>query len=414
MLSALLEPKSIAVVGVSLDPDKVGHQIFVNLLSFPGELYAVNPKHKKILGKPCFQSVLSIPSHVDLVVIVTPSMTVEGIINECIDKRVKAVVIITAGFAENGKAGRELQDRIAQKLTHNKILLLGPNTLGVIHPKAKLNASFAPKMIENGHIALISQSGAMLTTIFAEFESRGVGCSFALSLGNKAGISELEALEHALDDPQTHCIALYLESLSNAQKFLSLCKIVSKKKPIIFLKGGTTDAGQAASLSHTAALATNGVLLKEASFQMGFVLVDTIEQFFETAFFVDKLLTDKEKLPQSLIIITNAGGPGVNATDLASKWGVPLASWSKDIAGTFARELPRVAPHNPTDLLGDAGTEDVRLALELAHEDPGVESILLIITPQSVTDIPGITNMIIEKYSTHTHKPLIVALMGGE
>lgn len=411
MLTSLLSPRSVAVVGVSLDPDKVGHQVFVNLLSFKGDLFAVNPKHTKILGKPCFPSVSALPSNVDLVVIVTPHFTVEGIIDECITKDVKAVIIITAGFAENGKSGREIQDRIATKLKEHNILLLGPNTLGAIHPKAKLNASFAPALIADGHIALISQSGAMLTTIFAEFESRGVGCSFALSLGNKAGISEIEALEYALHDPSTHCIALYLESLLDARSFMTACKKVSKTKPIIFLKGGTTDAGQQASLSHTAALATNSVLLKEASYQMGYVLVETIEQFFETTFFVDKLMTSKKEFPENIMILTNAGGPGVNAIDLASKWGLIDATWSKESIATFAREMPRVTPHNPTDLIGDANVEETRLGLEIAMEDDNIQSVLLIITPQAVTDIPGITQMLIKLKKT---KPLVVALMGGE
>lgn len=411
MLSALLNPSSVAVVGVSLDPDKVGHQIFVNLSSFAGKIFPVNPKHKKILGHPCFDSLLSIPHDIDLVVIATPVVAVETVVDQCVDKKVKAVIIISSGFAETGTAGELLQQRIAEKLAAHHILLLGPNTLGVISPRVKLNASFAPKAISEGHIALISQSGATLTAIFSEFESRRVGCSFAVSLGNKAGLTETEVLLHAASDPETKVIALYLESLSDARKFISLTKKISLTKPVILLKGGTTSAGRQASLSHTAALATSVVLLQEASYQAGFVLVETIEQFFESIFFVDTVLTKTKRFPQNLMVLTNAGGPAVNAIDLADKSNLKLAVWSESSRGKFARELPRVVPDNPTDLLGDASVDDIRLALEFMEEDKGVDSALLILTPQAVTDMPGITKMLL---SFPQKKPLVVALMGGE
>ena len=411
MHSALLAPKSIAIVGVSRDPEKVGHQIFVNLSHTKADVFPVNPKYKKILGRSCFESLLSIPAAVDLVVIATPSSVVEDVVDEAIDKRVGAVIIIAAGFAETGASGRQLQEKIAHKLAAHNILLLGPNTLGVINPHEKLNASFSPHMLVAGNIALISQSGAMLTTMSSEFESRNVGCSFAISLGNKAGINENDALDLALADKNTKIIALYLESISNAQEFIYKCKIVSETKPVILLKGGDTKAGQQASLSHTAALATDTNLLYHASQQMGFVVVETIEQLFETTMFLDKLTT----LPENLLILTNAGGPGVNTTDLASKGGVTLASWSPKSRERLARQLPRVSPNNPTDLLGDASTEDIEHAVVCALEDKNIASLLLIITEQSMTDVPGITDMLIEIYgSKHHPKPLIVALMGGE
>lgn len=411
MVEALLNPKSIAVVGVSTDQTKVGHQIFTNLLSFPGPVYPINPKHKKILGKTAYPSVLSIPQHVDLVVIATPMPTVEGIVNECIDKKVQGVIVITAGFAESSATGKKIQDDIAAKLLRNHIALLGPNTLGAVCPHNHLNASFSPPGIQAGNVALISQSGAMLTTIFSEFSSRQVGCSFALSLGNSAGVTVNDALTYAFDDPQTNVIALYLESVPDIPTFFSLCKKISKTKPIIFLKGGMSDEGQQASLSHTAALATDAVLLQEAQHQMGYTMVTTIEQFFETTFFLDSLYRRQLELPQSLMIITNAGGPGVNAVDLASSASIPLSNWGTGTVGRFARELPRVHPGNPTDLLGDASVRDISTALLFAAEDPLIDGVLLIITPQAVTDIPGIVAAL---GKLKFLKPLVVALMGGE
>lgn len=411
MLGSLLSPSSIAVVGVSLDPDKVGHQIFVNLSNFPGELYPVNPKHKKILGKTCYPDLLSIPKHVDQVIIATPAPTVEAVVDQCLDKKVKSVIIISAGFAETSAQGKIIQDEIASKLASAKIELLGPNTLGAINPGKKLNASFAPKHIAPGNIALISQSGATLTAIFSELQSREVGCSFAISLGNKAGITEIDALEYAQRDPNTKVIALYLESLSNPRQFLKMAKQITRTKPVILLKGGTTSAGRQASLSHTAALATSSTLLKEAAHQAGFVLVETIEEFIELMFFADIILNSKRKLPSNLMIMTNAGGPAVNATDLADTAKLKLATWSNESRNKFARELPRVIPNNPTDLLGDASVETIRLGMEFAQEDESIESLLLIITPQAVTNIPGIAKMIT---ALKFKKPLVVALMGGE
>ncbi|HSW89272.1 MAG TPA: CoA-binding protein [Patescibacteria group bacterium] len=413
-LNPLLKPKSIAVVGVSMEPNKVGHQIFVNLQSFDGPVYPINPKHKRILGREVFPDVLSIPEHIDLVIIVTPAQTVEAICDQCIDKKVKAIIIVSAGFAETSKAGREIQDRIASKLAHNNIVLLGPNCLGALNPHHKLNASFAPAIISKGGIALISQSGAILTSIFSSFAGRQVGCSFALSLGNSAGVNVTDALEYALFDPHTKVVGVYVESLPQMREFFALCKQLSNTKPVILLKGGTTTAGQTASLSHTAALATDSSLLHDASYQAGFVYTQTIEQFVETLVFIDTLYTQHESLPNNLMILTNAGGPGVNSVDFASQNNVPLAAWSKASTERFGRLLPRVHPNNPTDLIGDASVADFEAALAIADEADEVGSILLIITEQAVTDVPGLTKLLVERAKKKKNKPLIVALMGGE
>lgn len=416
MLSSLLNPKSIAVVGVSLDPEKVGHQIFVNLSSFKGSVYPIHPKHRRILGKIAFSSLLSVPERLDLVIIATPMPTVEGIIDECIDAHVRCVIIVSAGFAETGSQGALIQSRIIKKLSIHGILLLGPNSLGAVCPKQKLNASFAPHLIDGGNVAVISQSGAMLSTVFSKFASRRVGCSFALSLGNKGGISELEALEYALNDEDSKVVALYLESITNVPKFLALCRKVSKLKPIIFLKGGTTPEGNRASLSHTAALATDAVLLKEASIQMGFAMVATIEQFIEVSIFVDKFIKKFPlgKIHRNLLVISNAGGMAVNATDVAIDAGLKIAQLGEGSAGKLARELPRVAPHNPLDLLGDAQARDIQIALEIAQEDESVECILVIITQQAVTDIAQIVRMLTTMGTKKLEKPVIISLMGGD
>ncbi len=295
MIEDTLHPKTVAVIGVSLEPTKVGHQIFANLQSFEGKVYPVNPTHKQVLGVKTYPTILDIPDEIELAVIATPAATVEALVDQCIDKKIKAVIIISAGFAEDSKNGAKIQERITAKLAQNKITLLGPNTLGAINPHLKLNASFAPGSIQKGGIALISQSGALLTTIFSSFIQRRTGCSFALSLGNEAGVDVTDALEYAARDPHTKVIGLYLESIRDGRALFTACKKISKRKPIILLKGGMSDAGQRASLSHTAALATDGNLLREGAYQAGYTIVDTIEQFVESAIFLEKILGEKVK-----------------------------------------------------------------------------------------------------------------------
>lgn len=416
MLDALLNPTTIAVIGVSKEPQKVGHQIFINLQQFPHSVIPIHPKHQKILGKKAYPDILSVPASIDLAIITTPKALVEDLVYQCVDKKVKAIIIISAGFAETNKSGLRLQTKIAQICARNHILLLGPNTLGAINPRAKLNASFAPTHVPVGDIAVISQSGAMLTTIFSQLVSRNIGSSFAVSLGNSAGITVLDALDHAHHDSHTAMIALYLESIPNIPRFFAKCKEISKHKPILLLKGGTTSQGARASLSHTAALATDHRLILEGQYQFGYTCVETLEQFFETTFFLHSLIHKPQfggTFPKNLLIVTNAGGPGVNATDLAAKADLELASWSQTSLRALARSVPRISPSNPTDLLGDASTKDVQTVLEIAHDDPLVEAILLILTRQSVTDIPAITHAIIDLFPK-LHTPLIVALMGGK
>lgn len=416
MVDALLHPRSIAVIGVSKEPQKVGHQIFLNLQQFPHPVIPIHPKHSKILGKKAYPSILSVPTAIDLAIITTPRETVEDLVHQCVDKKVQAIIIISAGFAETNKSGQRIQERIAKVCAQNKILLLGPNTLGAINPRVKLNASFAPTHVPAGDIAVISQSGAMLTTIFSSLVSRNIGSSFAVSLGNSAGITVLDALDHALHDEHTSMIALYLESIPNIPSFFAKCKEISKQKPILLLKGGTTSQGQRASLSHTAALATDHRLILEGQYQFGYTCVETLEQFFETTFFLHALLHQPQfhtTLPKNLLIVTNAGGPGVNATDLAAHANIELATWSPTSIRAFARSVPRITPSNPTDLLGDASRRVIQSVLEIAEDDPLIESILLILTRQSVTDIPAITQTLIDLYPTLT-TPLIVALMGGK
>lgn len=423
-LSILLQAKSIAVIGASGNPLKVGNQIFKNLVknNVLGKeaktLYPINPHLTSLMTHPAFASITDVHAQVDVVIIVTPAATVMDIIDEIIlrnksilkEKKIKptkGILIISAGFAETSKEGKVLQEEVTQKLKLANIVLMGPNSLGLLSPGNHLNASFAQKDIPDGNIALISQSGAMLTALFDVITSSNLGISFSVSLGNKADLNENDCLEYAASDPNTRVIALYLESFASLPEFFEVANRISKKKPVIVLKGGTSERGQAASVSHTAALATNQVLLTAAAAQMGFVLVNTIEELINTVFFLSR----HQYLIQNSVIITNAGGPAVNTIDRLAEEKVELAQWSKFSLEDFERLLPHLPIHNPLDLLGDASPEKYKFAIQVAQRDPNIDSILVIITPQAVTDVPAIVEQLV---ALNGKKPILVALMGGD
>lgn len=407
-IQTILNSKSFAVVGASRDPSKVGHQILKNLLTHPKlHVFPVNPSARRILNQAVFHSLLDIPEKVDVVVIAVPVQFIQPVIHDCIEKKVKAVIIITAGFSELSTEGERVQEHITKQLEDANISLLGPNTLGILQPGKKLNASFAGSDIPAGNLGLISQSGAMLTAIFSEMSSKHIGASFAISLGNKAGINENDALEFALSDPQTKTIALYLESFADIGKFFHLCSRVAPQKPIILLKGGSSKLGQTATASHTAALATNFELLKAGQRQMGFVVVDTIESFIQSCFFLENYRT----APENVMIITNAGGPGVNTTDIVEKEHVELAEWTKNSQQNIGQYLPTAHIANPMDILGDAQSDRFEFIIRQAQRDANIDSILTIITQQAVTDLPKIIDTLI---MIKGKKPLMVSLIGGQ
>lgn len=425
-LESFFSAQSIAVIGASTHREKVGFQILNNLVkgirsATPSsrtarrKLYPINPNSSSILGWRCYPSISTIGEQIELVIIVTPVGTVLTMVDEIIARnrtlsatqRVESIIIISAGFAETDADGRVLQELIKMKLALAGIRLLGPNTLGLIHTGYSLNASFAQHDIPQGNLAVISQSGAMLTALFNALTSRQAGVSFAVSLGNKADINENDCLEYALSDQQTTAVIMYIESFSHLPRFFELVSQVRRQKPVIILKGGTSSRGQAASSSHTAALATNQVLLQAAAEQFGFTLVENMEELMNVSFF----LGQHRQLPLNAMIITNAGGPAVNTIDALSHSGVAIARWSERSMNSLASLLPKIKPANPLDLLGDAGPDRFKHAMAIAQRDPDIACMVMIITPQAVTDIKGITEQII---AAKGKKPILVTLMGGD
>jgi len=405
-ISALFQCRSIAVIGASRDQKKIGHHILKSLQKNSNlELFPINPHASTLLGLRTFASLKELPHPVDVAIIAVPFAAVESIVDECIQTHVKAVIIITSGFAENGKDGKEVQDRITQKLSQANILLLGPNTMGYIAPFDNIYASFGADDVTPGPIAVISQSGAMLSALFQAYASAKTGVSFAVSLGNRAGIDELSLLEHAAKDHHTRVIVLYMESFRNIPVLLSLASRIVKSKPIFLLKGGTTERGISAAVSHTAALATSQALLRDAAQQAGIVIVETFEQLVRASIASAK----SAFLPEHLMVVTNAGGPSVVLVDEAVQAEVPLASLSAKTASMLAEQFPTLRPTNPLDLLGDATPEMFDLALNILSHDLTIDALACIVTQQSITDMDGITKVLMKPRG----KRLVIACLTG-
>lgn len=407
-LSALFHCRSVAVVGASRDPQKVGHQILASLKKNSDlRLVPVNPSGEDILGLHSVRSLSELGNPVDVAIIAIPFSLVEKIIDECIRVQVKAIVVISAGFAETNEEGREVQQRIMEKVNRAGILLLGPNTMGYIVPSRNLFASFGARDSTAGPIAVISQSGAMLSAIFQEFASAKTGVSFAVSLGNRAGVDENACLEYAEQDPNTRAIALYLESFSDIPQLLTLASRIVKKKPIFLLKGGTTQQGVTAAVSHTAALATPQVLLQDAARQAGIVLVENFEQFVRATVAVAKTTF----LPEHLMVVTNAGGPAVVLADETEKAGIMLAKLSTETKEHISTTFPKLHISNPLDLLGDAKAEDFAQALDVLSRDLTIDAIACIVTQQSVTDMAAITQVLAKPRGKRV---ILACIVGGD
>lgn len=419
-LSSLLNPKSIAVIGASREPNKLGYQILKNIIDggYGGRIYPVNPNAHKILGKHCYPSILDTIktrnyTHslepVDVAVIVTPAQTVPSIIGECHQAGVKHAIVISAGFAETGN--HKLQTELEAVIANSKNLrILGPNCLGILSTHHQLNASFGPPLPKKGEIMLVSQSGALVTGALDWLKQKEAGLSHAISLGNRVDLSEVDCLEYALHDKHTQFILVYLESMAEAQQFFSTASKITPHKPIILLKGGRSPEGAKASASHTAALASDQVLLQAFCRQTGVILTDSVDDWLETAWFMSQI----KSLPKDRVsIITNAGGPGVLAVDQIQSHGLKLANLTEKTKLVLANTLPKINNQNPLDILGDAKPDDFIDTIQIVADDTNTDSILVIITPQTTTHPEKIANQIISLYP-QLKKPLVVVLLGGE
>jgi len=418
-LDYIFRPKSIAVLGVTNTPGTVPHDIFVNLLQgrFNGVVYPVAPRKRHIAGVRAYDYILDIPDEIDLAILVFPGRVCELALEQCGQKGVKAAIIISAGFREVGPEGARREEVIKGIARRYNMRLIGPNCLGVINtePNVLLNASFARAMPAAGNIAFLSQSGALCTAVLDYAQGKNIGFSKFVSLGNKADVSEIDLLRYLARDPQTSVILLYLEEMTRGRELIEVARQItsdpSHPKPILAIKGGRTAAGAAAAQSHTGALAASDVVCDAVFEQAGILRSNSIEEMFNSA-----QLFAYQPLPRGnrLAIITNAGGPGVMATDAAIERGLEMAKFSAEVTAELKKNLPPTANlKNPIDVIGDARDDRYVAALDPVLESPDVDMVLVILTPQSMTNIEAIAHAVCDARSRH-EKTMACSFMGAK
>ncbi|MCU4139006.1 MAG: Acyl-CoA synthetase [Thermodesulfobacteria bacterium] len=413
MLDFIFNPSSIAVIGASEDRKKVGHVIFKNLIEqgFKGKVYPVNVKRKEILGRKCYSSVKDIPDKIDLAIIAIPAKGVLPVIKDCADQGVKGVVVITAGFREIGGEGIQLEKEITKIVKEAKMKMVGPNCLGVINTFNNMNATFAPNLPPSGRVSFFSQSGALGVALIDWAIENDFGFNKFVSLGNKADLNETDFLEYFGNDPDTDVILGYIEDIKDGKRFLEIAQKVAKIKPVIIIKSGSTEAGARAASSHTGALAGSDRALTEAFKKAGIIRVNGIKELFEMA-----EIFKVKKLPKGnrLLVITNAGGPGIIAADTADRLGIRLDPMSKSSIEAIVDKLPPTASlYNPIDVIGDATSERYKVVLEQAIKDEVVDGICVILTPQAVTDTEKVAKEIIN-INKISEKPIFTCFIGGK
>ncbi len=413
MLDMFFDPEGVAVVGASRTPGKLGYEVLSNIIrhGYQGSVYPINPKAEEVLGLPCYPSVLAIPGPVDLAVVLIPSQYVAEVLAECGRKGIRGAIIISAGFREVGPAGRQLEHEIVRIARQHGIRLIGPNCLGIIDTIASLNASFAVGMPKRGSIAFMSQSGALCTSVLDMSLAEEVGFSRFVSLGNKADTNEITFIEAWRGDPHTRVIMAYLEGVEAGPRFMDIARQVSKEKPIIAVKSGTTSAGSRAVSSHTGTLAGSERAYEAAFRQSGVLRAHSVQELFDysVAFARQPMLSSDR-----ISIVTNAGGPGIMATDACERAGLQLASLQSESMDRLRASLPAAASVlNPVDVLGDALADRYAVALETVIGDPNVGGVLVILTPQVMTQVEE-TAQVVGKLSQRSDKPILTSFMGKE
>jgi acetyl coenzyme A synthetase (ADP forming)-like protein len=413
VLDMFFDPRAIAVIGASRTPGKLGYGVLLNILQYgyKGRVHPVNPNAVEILGLRCYPSVLLVPGPIDLAVLVTPSKHVARALVECGEKGVKGAIVISAGFREVGSDGWQREREIVDIARRYGMRLLGPNCLGIIDPVANLNASFAAGMPRQGSIAFMSQSGALCTAVLDMALADEVGFSHFVSLGNKADADEITFVEAWQDDPHTRVIMAYLEGIEDGPGFMRIARQASLTKPIIITKSGTTSAGARAVSSHTGTLAGSERAYEAAFRQTGVIRAPSVQELFDFAIaFARQPLLPTDRVA----IVTNAGGPGIMATDACERAGLQLAALESQTMEALRQGLPTAASVlNPVDILGDALADRYGLALGRVTEDPNVGGILVILTPQLTTQVRE-TARIVGELSQGSNKPIFGCFMGSE
>lgn len=410
-LTPLFEPKSVAVIGASDRENSVGSVIFRNMIGagYKGRLFAVNPKHAEVHGTPCYKTIEDVGVRVDLAVIATRPQTVPGIIEQCGRAGVKFVVIITAGFSEAGHQGAALERKMLEIARSYGVRILGPNCLGLIRPTLGLNSTFANVNAKAGNLALVSQSGALCAAILDWAKVNDVGFSSVVSLGSSSDIEFGEILDYLVYDNRTHYILLYVEGIRNARRFMSAVRSAARIKPIVLLKAGRYESGSAAALLHSGVKAGSDAVFEAAIKRAGVVRVSNIGQLFYAA---KGMATKFRPQGNRLLIMTNGGGPGAMAADHAAELKIPLAELSQNTLGALNGCLPaNWSRANPVDIVGDATPERYQAAIAACMDDPGIDGLLVMLTPQAMTDPMGVAKAVIAAMDAGS-KPIVACWMG--
>ena len=412
-LDFLFHPKRVALIGAKDDIGSVGRTLMSNLLNddFKGKIFPVNPKRSDVYGLKAYSKVADVPEPVDLAIIITPAKTVPSIIQECVDAKVKAAIVISAGFKETGPQGVALEQEVVAIARKGNMPVIGPNCLGVMNPIIGFNATFAKGIALPGNIGFISQSGAMCTAVLDWSFREKIGFSAFVSIGSMADVNWGDLIHYLGDDPNTHSILIYMETIGNSRSFMTAAREIALEKPIIVIKGGRSPDAAKAAASHTGSLAGSDEVFEAALARAGVLRVNTISELFDMA-----ALLGRQPLPKGphLAIVTNAGGPSVLATDAAILNGAKLASLSEETIKLLNDSLPSAwSRGNPVDILGDAGPDLYKTAVKLLSVDPNVQGMLVVLSPQDVTD-PTATAESIKKFGAIGNKPILASWMGGE
>jgi len=413
-IEALFRPRSVAVVGASRQPGKIGYEILANIVryGFKGKVYPINPRADRILGLRAYPSLSSVKDSVDLVVVSVPAKYTVNVMDEAGEVGAKAAAVIASGFKEVGNV--ELEMELVKRAKKHGIRVLGPNIFGVVYTPSRLNASFGPTNVIPGQIAFITQSGALGIALMGMTIVERIGISAIVSIGNKADIDDSDLLQYFVDDPNTKVILIYLEGVEDGKRFVSIAQEVTKKKPIIVIKAGRTEVGAKAVASHTGSLAGNVVIYSTAFKQAGILQARTVEEAFDWARAISYL---PEYKGGPLVVVTNGGGAGVLATDTLAESGVRLKAPPKSLVQEVRNFLPSFASlGNPIDVTGMISNEGYVRALVAALKNPDVGAVLGIYCQTAVTDPTVIASMLIKevKFMGGLPKPLVLTLIGGE
>ncbi|MFC4407392.1 acetate--CoA ligase family protein [Haloarchaeobius iranensis] len=409
-LSGLFAPERVAVVGATDREGSVGRAILENLGAFDGDVVAVNPNREDVLGYRCYADVASVGEPVDLAVVVVPPSIAVPVVREAAEAGVENVVVVTAGFSETGADGASREGELKAVAAEYDLNLVGPNCLGVMNTTVDMNATFGPEMALPGSVSFMSQSGAFITAVLDWAADQGIGFKDVVSLGNKAVLDETDFVREWGDDPDTDVVLGYLESVQDGQEFLEAARETTRETPVAVVKSGRTDAGAKAASSHTGAIAGSEAAYEAGLEQAGVLRADSVQELFDSARALSGL-----PLPDSddVAVVTNAGGPGVMATDAIGDSTLSLASFGDDTLDTFREVLPEEANiYNPVDVIGDASVERFTTAVDAALSDPNVSSAVVVSAPTAVLDFEELAEALVDVQAEHG-KPVVASLMGG-